>query len=168
MACAMAAALAGCGAGPPPVATAPAPPFSADQIREASRAGRTYVQRISPPGGPVSTVTIRFAEVDARGATLEITAAPEGGEPGPAQQAQLTWAEFESHGVQPPDALRSEAPCEVPAGRFDCVIFVTETAAGRQRQSFARALPGMPVRIEREVDGRWVTVSVVERHTPGG
>lgn len=159
----VAAALClGCGSASPPVASAPAPPFTAEQIRDASRVGRTYVQRLTPPGGPESTVTIRFTEVDPQGATLEIAGAS-----GPAQRAQLTWAEFESHGVQPADAVRSEAPCAVPAGRFTCVVFVTETAAGRQRQSFARELPGMPVRIEREIDGAWVTVSVVERHTPG-
>ncbi len=159
--------LVGCGA-PAPTPTAPRAPFSAAEIRDASAPGRTYVQRLTPPDGPASTVTIRFAEVDARGATLEISATPDGGPAGPAQRAQLTWADFESHGVQPPAAIRSEGPCEVPAGRFDCVVFVVESEAGRQRSSFARQIPGMPVRIEREIDGRWITVAVVERHTPGG
>lgn len=159
--------LVGCGA-PAPAPTTPSAPFSAAEIRDASAPGRAYVQRLTPLDGPPSTVTIRFIEADARGATLEISAAPDGGPAGPAQRAQLSWADFESHGVQPPDAIRSEAPCAVPAGDFDCVIFVVESEAGRQRSSFARQLPGMPVRIEREIDGQWITVAVVERHTPGG
>lgn len=158
-------ALAGCAGAPPSPApeAATAPPFTAAEIREASAPGRTYVQRLTPVGEQPMTVTVRFAEVDAAGATLEIRTADI---PTP-DRARLTWAEFERHGVPAPGAVRTEAPCAVPAGAFRCVVFTAEGEAGRIRSSFARALPGMPVRVEQEVDGRWVTTMVVERHLPG-
>ncbi len=139
-------------------ASAPPAPFDADQIRAASPAGRTYVQRTWAPDGASSVTTIRFVAVDEAGATLEFDA---GGE---TRQHSMTWVELAGHGAQPAGAIRSEAACTVPAGTFECVIYEVDTAAGRTRSSFARALPGMPVRIERFIDGRWTPVMVIDAH----
>ena len=48
------------------VETAP-PPYSADQIREATAVGRRYVFRFEIPGQPTQLHTIEFVEVSAHG-----------------------------------------------------------------------------------------------------
>ena len=40
-------------------------PFTAAQIRDATKAGRTYVYRIELPGSPVVLRTMLFGKVDA-------------------------------------------------------------------------------------------------------
>lgn len=139
-------------------ASAPPAPFHPHQIRDASPVGRTYVQRAWSPDGASSITTIRFAEVDETRATLEFTTGEK------TQRHTLTWAELASHGTQPTGATRREAPCTVPAGTFACIIYEADSPDGRLRSSFARGLPGMPVRIERAVGGEWVPLMVIEDH----
>lgn len=156
---------AGCGAGDRAAveqSAAPPPPFTADQIRAASAVGRTYVQRSLPDGGTPTLTTFTFVAVDDDGATLEIEA---GGE---TARHRLRWQDFAAHGRQPAGAERSERPCEVPAGTFECIIYVAETPAGRQRTTFAREIPGMPLLIERDGPDGWRPIARVERYLPGG
>ena len=154
--------LLACSGGPSAAPTAPPAPFDAEQIRAASPAGRTYVQRSYTADGASSLTTIRFVEVDAERATVEFTTGDR------VQRHVMTWTDLAGHGRQPPGATRREARCTVPAGAFDCIIYETETADGRLRSSFARSLPGMPVRVERAVGDAWAPVMVVESHRAGG
>lgn len=166
-----AAFCCGCG-GPTPTPAPPAataPPFDAAAIRSATAPGRTYVHRAMPGGGAAVVMRTRFVQVDDVQATIEVTTLGPNGQPmGRTRSSTLTWAALESHGVPQPGTVRTEGPCVVPAGRFQCIFHEVETVDGRKRDGFARSLPGMPVVSEVQRGGRWVPVMVLVEHTPGG
>ncbi|MCA9540463.1 MAG: hypothetical protein KC620_16300 [Myxococcales bacterium] len=144
----------------PPVGTtglAPVP-FPAQQIREATSNGRTYRFRLDAHGQSATVRTMRFEEVDDDGATVVSSTADTQGNPiGEPKSQHATWADLESHAHYPANATHIKpASIKTDAGRFDCKLYTVRDAEGISRAWFANDLPGAPVRLEIERDGKIV------------
>lgn len=186
-------ALAGCGSKPPP-ASAPAPeqpgatgdpaqapagdevvlaqpPFTAEQIRAATKEGRTY-RFAMQQGEQTLTVTMRFSEVTDAGATIERSVVDAAGNTVDQGKEQATWDVLVDHASYPADATEiTETSIEVPAGRFDVMLYTIKTEQEGNpvvsRMYFARELPGAPVKAEITVgDQPMFSMELVE-HVPG-
>ncbi len=151
-------------------------PYSAAQIRAATGVGRTYVWRVTAKDAPVTTHHIVFEAVDEAGCTLRVEDHDEAGQVvwGP-ETASSTWAELESHGRFPKDAMTvRREPVTVPAGTFEARLYEVamppeEGAPGPMvvRFWFADALPGAPVKLETLVGGEVVELRELLEHRPG-
>lgn len=144
-------------------------PFTADEIRDAARGGKTIRMLIEEPDGRTQLRVNRFRDADDKGATLERwTSSPTGIVEGEITRTSVTWRELQGHAAFPANltTLSSET-LDLPLGRVDCLRYeVRETAdADPEIFWFATAHPGMPVRYESRVDGgiQRTTVVAIER-----
>jgi hypothetical protein len=149
-------------AGPPSAgASAPFPaPYTSDQIRDATRPGRSYTWRVEVAGKPPFEKVMTFTTVDATGADLV-----SGG-----TAKRVTWDELRKHGEFPRAAVRTrEEAITVPAGRYDCIVYVVaDPAEGEVSQFyFAKAMPGAPVLFFTEKNGTRVMTSTLIQYAPG-
>lgn len=156
-----------------PMSTAHAPtPFTAAQIRAATSEGRTYTFEVTSDGKTMYR-KLTFHDVSDAGASFDAVNLDAQRTPlGPPQSQPVTWDELESHARYPAAHTRIEvASVEVPAGRFDCKLYVVEeqTEAGpkQTRAWFAKALPGAPVRHEVRVAGEITSTMVLVAHEAG-
>lgn len=186
-------ALAGCGAKPQPAATTPmaenpagsepaaatpeeapalaTPPFTAEQIRGATKVGRTY-RFAMRQGEQALTVTMRFTAVTAEGTTIERSVVDAGGKTLDQGQEEATWSELVDHASYPVDAtVITETTVEVPAGKFDAVLYtITAEQDGKamvSRMYFAKSLPGAPVKAEITLGDQAMLSMELLEHTPG-
>lgn len=135
-------------------------PFTAEQIRDATKAGRTYEYKVETEGNPPGKRVMTFVRVDAEGADL----VTDGGAP-----TRVTWEDLRKHAEfpQPVVSTRTESKT-VPAGTFDCVVYVVQGTPGEVRTFyFAKTLPGAPVLFFTEKDGKRVMTSTLVDHKPG-
>jgi hypothetical protein len=186
-------ALAGCGPKPPPAAPvtenlpeaaadgdaaqpegAPklaTPPFTAEQIRDATKVGRTY-RFVMHQGEQDLNVTVRFTAVTPEGSTIERSVVDAGGNTLDQGTEQTTWEQLMDHAAFPADAtVITETTVEVPAGKFDVLLYtITSEQDGNpvvSRMYFARSLPGAPIKAEVTVgDQPMFSMELVE-HVPG-
>lgn len=157
------------GDGEPAVALAD-PPFTAEQIRDATKVDRTY-RFLLHQGGQKIDVTMRFTQVTPDFATIERTVVDAEGKVLEQASEDSTWQQLVGHAAYPAAATQiSDTTVEVPAGSFDAVLY---TVTGEQqgtpvvsRVYFAKALPGAPVKTEIEAGGQVVfTMELVEHLT---
>jgi len=136
-------------------------PFTAAEIRAASRLGRTVRQRIEVEGEPTTTRAQEFVEVDDEGATrLVYAVAPDGTRSG-ATRSRATWLDLQHHASMPIDTTTiDEVVLDSPMGPLDCLRYTSLDGDATEVFWFARSMPGMPVQTERIENGR-----VVERVT---
>lgn len=134
-------------------------PFTADQIRDATKAGRTYKYKIEAEGSPSGERVMTFVKVDAEGADL----VTDGSAP-----KRVTWEELRKHAEFPKPVVstRSEKTT-TPAGTFDCVVYVVQSPGEIRTFYFAKDLPGAPVLFFTEKDGKRVMTSTLVDHKPG-
>lgn len=186
-------ALAGCGPKPPPdapvtenlpeatddgAAAQPeatpelaTPPFTAEQIRDATKVGRTY-RFVMHQGEQDLNVTVRFTEVTPEGATIERSVVDAGGNTLDQGKEQTTWAQLVDHAAFPANATEiTETAVEVPAGKFDALLYTITTEQEGNRvvshMYFAKSLPGAPVKAAVTVgDQPMFSMELVE-HVPG-
>lgn len=160
---------AGSSAAEAPVEMAP-PPYTAEQIREATRAGRTLVFAITAEGAPAKRRTTRFVAVDPDGAQIETETADADGKnavTGPLERA--TWEDLRKHAEFPRAAVTvTEARVKVKAGEFDCAVYTVKDDRGVTTLHFAKELPGPPVLFVTERDGKVVSRSELVEHRAGG
>lgn len=155
-----------------PLVMAPTP-YTFEQIRDASRAGREWVWRLESPGDPIVARRIRFTQVRAEDVSFEVTMLDAAmlQDAGPPETATATWEELRDHAsfAERLTTISSEH-LDVPAGSFDCVVYrVRDGAAGQARVFyFARELPGPPVLSFSERSGARTEVSTLMRYMPGG
>ncbi len=131
-------------------------PFSAAEIRDACGPGRTLRFRIEQPGAePVIRVT-RYGEGDAAVAAQEAWLESSAGAPlGEHELSRPTWLELQEHASFPAaTTVRVDEEIAVPAGTFSCLRYDRADEDGTWRFWFARDLPGPPIRLEHEADGR--------------
>ncbi|MCH8250843.1 MAG: hypothetical protein IID36_00165 [Planctomycetes bacterium] len=149
------------------------PPFSAAQIREATRVGRTYRFRIEGPDAPTGYRRMRFTSVTDEGCTMEVTSLDLNdsslGEP---RVAQYSWDELVQHAAWPKAATEiTDVDIETPLGKKACWLYtVRETRDGSDvvtRAWFATDLPGAPVRLEVKQDGEPVSKMLLVEHIHG-
>lgn len=150
-------------------------PFSAEQIRDATRVGRTYRFRQEEESEPSREYRIEFVAVDPEGCTIRRTnLGPDGQSTSPPQESRATWTELRDH-AQFPRARTTitRETIEVPAGRFDAVKYTVQARmAGHltaQRYWFATSMPGAPVRVTHERDGVVImSMTLLEHRDPQG
>lgn len=135
-------------------------PYTAEQIRGATRAGRTYRYRVETKDKPATERVMTFAAVDAAGADLVTDG--EG-------KKRVTWEELRQHAEFPEALVRTrEERVTVPAGTFDCLVYVVLGEDGEATTYFfAKDLPGAPVQIFVNKDGRRVTTTKLVEHRTG-
>lgn len=149
------------------------PPFTAEQIRDATAPGRTYVYRIQSAQAPPVIVRMAFVSVTLEGATIRHTTTSESGERlGEPEDSWSTWDGLVGHALWPASVTTiGDAEVEVPAGRFDAVQYTIVTDReghrGVTQAWFARTLPGAPMRLVVEEDGRLVRDMTLLEHLPG-
>lgn len=148
-------------------------PFSAEQIRDATKAGRTYRFRQESEGTPTREHQVEFVAVDPQGCTIRTTnLGPDGQPVAPPEESHASWEELQHHAQFPRNATTiTREPIEVPAGRFDAILYTVESRmAGHhvaQRYWFATSLPGAPVRVTHERDGTVVmSLTLLEHRSP--
>lgn len=148
-------------------------PFSAEQIRDATRAGRMYRFRQEGEGTPAREQQVEFVAVDPEGCTIRTTnLGPDGQPVSPPEESHASWEELEHHAQFPRSSTTiAREPIEVPAGRFDAILYsVVRRMAGHhvaQRYWFATSLPGAPVRVTHERDGSVVmSLTLLEHRNP--
>ena len=150
-------------------------PFTAEQIRGATDAGRTYVYRVQQGDGAAALRTLTFTRADDVSATLHAsTASTEGEALDEPTDEELTWDQLVAHAAWPKAATEiSAARVAVLAGTFDAKLYTVrevddDGAEVVTRAWFATALPGAPVRFEQVRSGVMLfTMELVEHH-PGG
>jgi hypothetical protein len=153
--------VAGARSSAPPVAAdglAP-PPFTAAQIRAATRNGRTYRYRVEAPGQPPRERVLTFSKVDAEGAELYA-----GGEP-----KHVAWTELQKDAEFPKERVTvREDAVKLPGGKFKCIVYEVQGAAGETATYFfAKSLPGAPVLFFTEQDGQRTKTTTLLQHIAG-
>jgi hypothetical protein len=145
-------------------------PYTTQQLRGASRVGRTYDFLFEEPGkGPVHHV-LSFQDVNDQAANIRTTFLNDAGqEVAPAREQRATWDELHHHALFPRSAVTINAErVTVPAGTFDCLVYVVRKKDGTvDRFDFARNLPGPPVLFSTEQNGIRVMTARLVRYEPG-
>jgi hypothetical protein len=152
---------------PAPKPTHAPTPVSMEEIRKACPAGRTDTFRVER-GGKVILATTRFVKCDEKTAELESVTADENGKELHRRTSSSTWAEIQAHAHFPAEATEITAETiEVPAGKFECALYVVTEPRGVRRLWFAKKLPGPPVKFVSEVDGKVVFSMTLTEHKSG-
>jgi hypothetical protein len=156
---------------PAPAAEENAPtPYTAQQLHDASRVGRTYDFLFEEPGKAAVHHVIQFLDVNDQSTTLRTSYLGEQGqEVKPALDQRATWDELLHHAMFPRSLVLIQAEqVTVPAGTFDCLVYVVHKADGTvNRFDFAKNLPGPPVLFSTEKNGVQQMVSKLVRYEPG-
>lgn len=148
-------------------------PYTAEQIRDATKVGRTYEFITEKPEGPPQRTRMKFVAVTAQGATVEEVTLDGTGKPtGKTARGDSTWAELRDHAKYPKAGTTIEETTTItPAGTFACKRYtvVEQKPEGEARTiaCFANDLPGPPVELRKEVGGQMVTTMSLLRHEPG-
>ncbi|MFF2372243.1 hypothetical protein [Agromyces sp. NPDC058110] len=147
-------------------------PFTADEIRDATGAGKTIRLVVEGPGDERFARVNRFVDCDAEGATLLQWRLDEGGGvDGEVAIGRVTWRELQGHAAFPAaTTVRTSEVLELDGlGRLDCLRYAVrddgDPAASATTFWFALAHPGMPVRYEVPTPAGVVrtTVTSIER-----
>lgn len=156
------------------LATVEKTPYTAEQIRAATRPGRTYTWAVQLADGPAVRRVIRFTAVDEERATFVAeTADADGKNPKADPPEQATWEELRQHAEFPRMFVTvSEEKVEVPAGTFDCLVYTVKAATrdGAEEKLtfwFATELPGPPVKLVVTRDGKLARSQVLSAYVPG-
>lgn len=144
-------------------------PYTAEQIREGCPAGRISTFKHERAGQPSSQQTMRFLEVDADGALLEVAVSSGDGKAlGKPKSARSTWRQLQSYASFPATATRIEnGKVETPAGTFDCMIYIVKGKNNESRFYFAKYLAGPPVKLTQHLEGKLVFAMTLVRHRDG-
>lgn len=135
-------------------------PFTADQIRDATKNGRTYRYKIELPNKPPKEHVITFKNVDEGGA--EVSSSGE-------QSKRYGWLTLQEHAEFPKDKVTTrEEKLKTPAGKFDCIVYEVAGEDGEQwTYYFAKKLPGAPVFFYVERNGKRLRTTTLIEHIPG-
>jgi hypothetical protein len=167
------AATAGSTAAPPAEDASAPTPYTAEQIRDATKVGRTYEFVIEKPDAPPERLRMKFVAVTAQGTTVESVPLDGTGKPtGKVERGDSTWAELRDHAKYPKAGTTiEEATTITPAGTFTCKRYtvVEQKPAGEARTvaCFASDLPGPPVELRKEMGGQLVMTMSLLRHEAG-
>jgi hypothetical protein len=157
--------------GPAPALAEPAPtPFTAQQIRDASRPGRTWIWYVEVPGKPTVRRRVTITKVEPERAEMETAALDETGkeiEKTPAKS--VTWEELRKHAEFPRDEVTMrEEVIEAPAGVYSCVVYVVKSGDDETTTYyFAKDLPGAPVYFFTDKGGQRTMTSTLLDYRPG-
>jgi hypothetical protein len=127
-------------------------PFTADEIRRASPAGRTVTARTEAAGEPDRVDVTVFVETDEQGALLESNG----------QRHRVTWRELQNHASFPAEVTTiHEDVVDGPLGRMECLGYRVVADDTVSTFWFDKDRPGMPVLFTTEVEGALVSTTMV-------
>ena len=135
-------------------------PYTAEQLRDASKPGRTWTWRVESLGKPTVESSASFGALDAEGVELVSDATTK----------RITWEELRRHAEFPRDAvITREETVTLPAGTYDCIVYVVTDPTAREITSyyFAKDLPGAPVYFYSEKGGTRVLTSTLIKYDAG-
>lgn len=137
-----------------------AAPFTAEQIRGATKEGRTYRYKVETPDKPTTEYAITFRSVDDLGTELQT-----GGD----QAKRMSWKALQQNSEFPRDKVVTRPDkVKIPAGKFDCIVYeVTADDGEVWTYYFAKKLPGAPVFFYVERDGERLRTTTLVQHLPG-
>lgn len=135
-------------------------PFTAEQIRDATKNGRTYRYKVEVPNKPTKEYTITFRNVDEGGAEISN---------GSDSSKRMAWLTLQQHSEFPKDKVtKRDEKLKTPAGKFECVVYVVE---GENEEIwtyyFAKKLPGAPVFFYVERHGKRLRTTTLIEHLAG-
>jgi hypothetical protein len=135
-------------------------PFTAEQIRDATKNGRTYRYKVEVPDQAAHEYTITFRKVDQSGA--EVYA-------GSGTPKRMGWNILQAHAEFPKDKVKThDEKLKTPAGKFECIVY--EVAGDNEEvwtYYFAKKLPGAPVFFYCERHGKRLRTTTLVEHIPG-
>lgn len=135
-------------------------PFTAEQIRDATKEGRTYRYKVEIPNKPTHEYAITFRKVDTSGAEVFN---------GSENPKRLGWLALQQQSEFPKALVRTRAEkLKTPAGKFDCLVYMVDGEEGEIfTYYFARRLPGAPVFFFVERNGKRLRTTTLVEHIPG-
>ena len=129
-----------------------APPFTAEQIRDATPAGKRIRFRNKAADTPVKFTEIRFVAVDKENATFERhTLDAEGKSASMDGTSTESWASLRDHAAFPAEyTTQSLSEVNVPFGSFPALHYLVEDPEkdSETRYWFSRQHPGPPLKVE--------------------
>ncbi|MCA9584450.1 MAG: hypothetical protein KC657_03745 [Myxococcales bacterium] len=136
------------------------PPFTAEQIRAATKLGRTFKYRVEG-GGEKKERVLTFTKVDDAGAEIYTG--------GDRPTKRIGWIVLQKHMEFPQDhATTHEEVTKTPAGKFNCVVYtVTGDDDEISTYHFAKELPGPPVLFFVSKGGKRLRTNTLIAHIPG-
>ena len=140
-------------------------PFTADEIRRATKVGKAIKRRVESAGEEPCYLVSRYVECDEAGAVLERFRLSLDGSPlGEPQVIRATWLDLQGHASFPAEDTTIESErLETAIGELDCLRYTVRDGETDEVFWFAKDLPGMPVQQLTRTNGHVVeTVSVVE------
>lgn len=134
-------------------------PFTAEQIREASRSGRTYRYKVEIPDRPSREYAITLRNVDDNGAEIHR------GE----SSRRMGWRAMQQDSEFPKDRTTThKEKLKTPAGKFECTVYEVEEDGGEVWTFFfAKKLPGAPVFFYVERNGKRLRTTTLVEYLPG-
>lgn len=144
-------------------------PYTAEQIRAACREGRTITFVTESPGKPPQQRKMRFLAVDDERATISDEAMDDVGKTiGSPETEVATWEQLRRHASFPKESTTiADAVAEVPAGSFPCKRYTVVEGTKKRTMCFANELPGPPVEMTIEEDGKLVLSMELLKNEPG-
>lgn len=135
-------------------------PFTAEQIKAATRNGRTYRYKVEMPNKPTKEYAITFRNVDDGGAEVH-----SGGD----KVKRMSWSALQQQAEFPKDKTQThEEKLKTPAGKFECIVYeVTMDEGEVWTFYFAKKLPGAPVYFFAERNGKRLRTTTLVEHISG-
>ncbi len=130
-------------------------PFTAAEIRDASRPGRTVRRVVEAAGEPTVTRVQRWLHVDEEGGSGLAIVQDADHETIDRQPFRSRWLDLQRHASMPMATTTiDEVVLDSPMGPLDCLRYTRLDGDAVDVFWFARSMPGMPVRTERVEGGR--------------
>ena len=135
-------------------------PFTAEQIRDATKNGRTYRYKVEMPSKPTREYSITFRKVDDGGAEIFT---------GSDNSKRMGWLAMQQQSEFPKDKVTTrDEKLKTPAGKFECIVYEVEGDDGEVWTFyFAKKLPGAPVFFYAERNGKRLRTTTLVEHIPG-
>jgi hypothetical protein len=148
-------------------------PYTPEQIRNATKTGRTYEFLDEIPGKPTTRRILTFTRVSFGGADIRSEMEDENGNL--LQLPTITsvsWDEVLKQAGFPTTSLQvEETSVVVPAGSFECRRYTITEGAGEDaitsHADFPYNVPGPPIRYVSEQKGKIVRTLTLIRYDPG-
>lgn len=146
-------------------------PFTAEEIRDGSPAGRVTTTLSFDRGEQPYLQINRFLTVDEEGADcVGERHSTDGTRLGEVEPYRATWAQFQAHASFPADVTTvTDETITVGLGPHQCWCYTVRGADGVSEFWFAKTMPGMPVKVVvRDEAGVAHTSEMIQNEMPEG
>ncbi|TCC30407.1 hypothetical protein [Kribbella sindirgiensis] len=142
-------------------------PFTAAEIRDATRVGKSITRRVESAGAEPFLLISTYVECDDAGATLERSRRSLDGAPlGEPQVLKATWLDLQRHAsFAAADTTIEPVRIETAIGPLDCLRYTVRDGGTDEIFWFATSLPGMPIQQLTRTDGQIVESVLVVDYT---